>query len=61
MSFLNSTYAEAPVVEKAPRVYAPAEARVRKDATPWDAEVLASCSRVGHTAEAAESHASKTR
>ena len=61
MSFLTTSYVETPVAKKAPRVYAPAEARIRKDATPWDAEVLASCSRVGQAAETAEGQASKTR
>lgn len=60
MGFLTLVAAEASA-EKSPRVYAPAEARIRKDATPWDAEVLASCGRVGHAAEAAEGNASKSR
>ena len=53
MSFSTSSYAESAVAEKAPRVYAPAESRIRKDATPWDAELLASCGRHVRTADAA--------
>jgi hypothetical protein len=52
MRFPNSSYAETPVAGKAPRVYAPAESRIRKDATPWDADLLASCSRHSRAAEA---------
>lgn len=55
MSLLKTTYAETPAVEDSPRVYAPAEARIRKDATPWDAEVLATCGRYSRTAMAAAS------
>ena len=60
MGFLTMVSAEAST-EKSPRVYAPAGARIRKDATPWDAEVLASCNRVGQETEVAEGNASKTR
>ena len=52
MSFLTATLVQGPTATKSPRVFAPAEARVRKDAMPWDAELIASCDQHAHAADA---------
>ena len=42
------------------RVYAPASARVRKDAMPWDAEILESASHHERTPQAPRTDAAPT-
>jgi hypothetical protein len=53
MSMLSATQVETTINAEAPRVYAPASARIRKDALPWDAEILESGARHEITSEAA--------
>jgi len=53
MSFIKTTTIDRSVPHEAPRVFAPATARIRKDPAPWDAEVITSALRNVITAESA--------
>ena len=53
MSFIKTTTIDRSVPHEAPRTYAPAAVRIRKDPAPWDAEVIASALRNVVTAESA--------
>jgi hypothetical protein len=57
MSILSATVVETSMKDETPRVYAPAEARVRKDALPWDADLLSSRDRHERTHAAPSTHA----
>ena len=51
MSFIKATIIDTSIPHQAPRTYAPAAVRVRKDPAPWDAEVIASALRNVITSE----------
>jgi len=53
MSYIKATIIDTSVPHEAPRTYAPAAVRIRKDPAPWDAEVIASALRNVITAESA--------
>ena len=57
MSSLSATVVDTSMAAETPRVYAPAEARIRKDAMPWDADLLAPSVRHEQTIEAPHTHA----